>query len=152
MDIVIYSDGSCFQQAGIGGWGVYMLINGNKTVSFSGHTRCKNSISMELFAILKAFEYTTEFFSHIETLNVKLYTDCDYIIKLMKKKEKSQRETVPIKDKTTKRNRQIIFDICNMQDRFTSIEWILIKAHSGIKGNEIADRLAKTAAKKLLLK
>ncbi len=150
MNIDVYSDGSCFNEDSIGGWGVYMIIDKNKTVSFSGCAKCKNSITMELLAVSKAFEYINSFFNHIETLNVKIYTDCDYIVKLIRKKEKTNRNTIPIRDKTTKQNKQIIFDICNNQKMFSSIRWILIRAHSGIKGNELADKLARSAAKKII--
>ncbi len=150
MNIVVYSDGSCFQQQGVGGWGVHMVIDSNKVVDFSGYALCKTSISMELLAVAKAFEYINSFFSHIDTINLKVYTDCDYIIKLVRKKEKAKRTVMPIKDKTTKRNKRIIFDICNSSEKFASIEWISVKAHSGIKGNDIADKLAKNAAKKMI--
>ncbi len=150
MNIIVYSDGSCFQENGIGGWGVYILVDNNKTVMFSGYSKCKNSISMELLAISKAFEYINSFFAHIDTIDVKIYTDCDYIIKLVRKKEKSHRKIMPMKDKTTKQNKQIIFDICNAQEKFTSTKWVLVKSHSGIKGNDIADKLAKAAAKKMI--
>jgi ribonuclease HI len=148
MKVTIYTDGSCFQAQESGGWGVYLIQNSNKTIAFSGSKKCKDSVEMELLAISKALEYLNAFLMHIDNLDVVIYTDCDYIVKLINKKNRLSKRTFPIKDKTSKRYKQLLFDICNYQDNIKSIKWNIVKSHSGIKGNEIADSLAKKAAKK----
>ncbi len=152
MNITVYTDGSCFKKSESGGWGVYMIQDDRKTINFSGHSKCKDSITMELLAIAKSFEYIYSFLSHLRPINVIVYTDCDYIVKLAAKKKSTGKAIFPLRDKISKQNKRILFDICNYANIFSSIEWILVKSHSGIEGNEIADRLARNAAKQFSLK
>lgn len=152
MDISVYTDGSCFKEIESGGWGVYMVQDNKKTLNFSGHSKCRDSITMELLAIAKSFEYIDSFLSHLHPINVVVYTDCSYIVKLAAKKKSMGKTIFPLRDKISKRNKRILFDICNYANIFSSVEWILVKSHSGIKGNEIADRLAKNAAKQFFPK
>ncbi len=152
MEICVYTDGSCFVNQNIGGWGVYMMLGNNKTIEFSGSCKCKEPVYAELFAIVKSLEYISSFILHVKPLNIKLYTDCDYFIKLIKQKNKLNKTNFPLRDKTSKKNKRLLFEICNYQENIDSIEWIAVKSHSGIKGNEIADQLAKNAAKKAIKK
>ncbi len=148
MEVLVYTDGSCFDELKIGGWGVYIVKEEGKSVEFSGHSRCKDSISMELLAISKAFEYIHAFCGYVRTLDVVVYTDCDYIVKLANKRIQSGRAMFPLRDKTSRRHRQLLFEICNYLEEFGSVRWVSVKSHSGIEGNEIADRLARRAAKR----
>jgi len=150
VKIDVYTDGSCFDTFGIGGWGVYIVIDSQKSIEFSGSCKCKDSINMEFLAIAKALEYINMFLVGTDNIDVFVYTDSDYIIKLIKQKNKTNKKAFPTRDKTSKRNKKILFDICNYQTDIDFIEWVLVKSHSGIKGNEIADRLAKKAAQKAM--
>ncbi len=147
MDLSVYTDGSCFIESKIGGWGVYISINNNKTIEFSGSHACLDPLTMELFAIVKALEYIDTFIVDSSlTTTINIFTDCNYIVKLLKQKNRLNKINFPLRDKISKKNKLLLFEISNLHEQIGSINWLYIKSHSGIKGNEIADRLAKKAA------
>ncbi len=150
MRVVVYTDGSCFEEIGVGGWGVYIVQEEGKSIQFSGHSRCRDSVSMELLAISKAFEYIHYFCDHLQRVDVVVYTDCDYMVKLANRRLQRNKIRFPTRDKISRRHRQLLFEICNYIEEFNSLEWVSVKSHSGVEGNEIADRLAKRAARRFI--
>ncbi len=141
MKLEVYTDGSCFEDLSIGGWGVYIVLN-NKKIQFSGSCSCKNSISAELTAILKALEYIEYYLYDIETIEI--FTDCDFIAKIAKQfnaKKKGFYRT-----KTSLKHKNLVDQLFGYMSMF-NIKWNVVKSHRGIKGNEIADALAKKAAR-----
>ncbi|AEA34364.1 ribonuclease H family protein [Hippea maritima] len=141
MIVEVYTDGSCFEKHSIGGWGVYIIFN-KKEIKFSGFAECSSSTSMELIAALKALEYLHQYSDEIE--EIEFYIDCDYTAKLMK--ELKSKDKISFRSKTSFRNRKTLMLLAHYAAMF-KINWHTVKSHRGIKGNEIADSLAKKAAK-----
>ncbi len=141
MDLEVYTDGSCYEEHAIGGWGVYIVF-GNRKIQFSGSCSCSSSFFAELIAILKALEYIESYLFDIETIN--LYTDCDYIAKVAKQFARGKRGFY--RTKTTLKYKNFIDQIFAYTSIY-DIRWNIVKSHRGIKGNEIADSLAKKAAR-----
>jgi len=150
--VTVYTDGSCFDKLGMGGWGVYIVQDDQTTIEFSGYARCSDSITMELLAIAKAFEYIHSFCIHIHDTDVVIYTDCDYMVKLAHARRKKNKPMFPLRDKISRRNKQLLFEICNYIDDFRSVTWMNVKSHRGVQGNEIADALARKAAETMSMK
>ncbi|WP_084042290.1 RNase H family protein [Hippea sp. KM1] len=141
MIVKVYTDGSCFDSYSIGGWGVYIVFE-DREVRFSGYNECQNSTSMELIAVLKALEYLSYHKEEIES--VEFFVDCDYTVKLMK--EFKAKEKISFRTKTSFKNRKTLLMLTHYASQL-NINWHIVKSHRGIKGNEIADQLAKKAAK-----
>ncbi len=141
MDLEVYTDGSCYEEHTIGGWGVYIVF-GNRKIQFSGSLSCTSSFSAELIAILKAFEYIESYLSDIETIN--LFTDCDFIAKVAQDFSKGKRGFY--RTKTTLKYKNLIDQVFAYTSMY-NIKWYVVKSHRGVKGNEIADNLAKKAAR-----
>ncbi len=141
MKLEVYTDGSCFEHLSIGGWGVYIVFN-NKHIQFSGSCSCKSSVSAELIAVLKALEYIEFYIDDFDTIEI--FTDCDYIVKAAR--EYNSKKKASYRTKTSLKHKSLMEQLFGYMTIF-DIEWKIIKSHRGIKGNEIADNLAKKAAK-----
>jgi ribonuclease HI len=125
--VEIYTDGSCLRNPnGPSGSGVVMIYkNSVKTISIGMGGSTNNRA--ELFAIQKALEAIKPDKRHYP---IKIYSDSKYAI-----------GSVTGKMKGTK-NPDLIHPIRQMLLDFPEVEFIWVKAHSGNRWNEIADRLA----------
>ena len=141
MILEVYTDGSCYKQLSIGGWGVYISFN-NKQIQFSGSCTCKSSIAAELIAILKALEYIEFYIDDFD--KIEIFTDCDFIAKIAQEYESKNKPTY--RTKTALKYKHLVNQLFGYISMF-DIKWNIVKSHRGIKGNEIADHLAKKAAK-----
>ncbi|WP_035587469.1 RNase H family protein [Hippea jasoniae] len=142
----VYTDGSCIDKdkadgQSVGGWGVYIVFD-KKSVSFSGYIDCINPAYVEFFAVLKAFEYIDFYLD--EHKNIDFYVDCDYVVTILK--ELSLKKKITYKGKLIRQNFSLIKEIATYLDKF-EITWHIVKSHRGNKGNEMADMLARKAAK-----
>ncbi len=140
MDIKVYTDGSCYSNLKIGGWGVY-IVAGERSIKFSGACSCKDSTSVEFLAVLKALEYLDYYFDNID--RVSFYTDCDYVVKVIREFESKGKFS--FRSKTSQKNRKNISTLLHYVS-LLPIDWYVIKSHRGNKGNKIADSLARKAA------
>ena len=141
-NIIIYTDGACIGNPGLGGWGA-IIINQNNEKKISGGSELTTNNRMEMQAVVEALEC-------IETASsITLYTDSKYIINgisswIYKWKENNWTSSNkrPIKN----------IDLWKIIDSFTSkhkIEWKWVKGHSGDYYNEEVDKLARAEAEKL---
>ena len=137
MNIDVYTDGACSGNPGIGGWGVVIIINNNKTINLNGGLINTTNNQMELTAAIEALKY----FKKKSILN--LFTDSKYVkegietwIINWKKNEWKTASKKPVKNKELwiKLNKQIV--------RHT-IHWQWVKGHAGNEYNEKADYLAR---------
>ena len=153
--IDVWCDGACKGNPGIGGWGAYINIENKwhdkeKPDIFSyelygGEKNTTNNI-MEMTAIIKAAEWLVLF--HHNKDKVVFHIDSAYIINCYKEKLYSKwiqngwlnSKKQPIKNKELWEKLIIIFEQPNFH--FEKVE-----GHSGIEGNEIADKLANEGVK-----
>lgn len=140
-NIIIYTDGACIGNPGLGGWGA-IIINQNNEKKISGGSELTTNNRMEMQAVVEALEC-------IETASsITLYTDSKYIINGISSwiyKWKGNNWTSsnkrPIKN----------IDLWKIIDSLTSkhdIEWKWVKGHSGDYYNEKVDKLARAEAEK----
>ncbi len=127
--IKIYTDGASSGNPGPSGIGVYMIYNERiKEISeFIGNAT--NNIA-ELKAIKRGLEELKKF-----DIPVGIYTDSSYCLGVLTKNWK------------VKANIELILETKKLIKKFKSIEIIKVKGHSGVKENEIADKLATSAIK-----
>lgn len=135
--IEIYTDGSCLNNPGFGGW-AYVLSYKNHIKERSG--ACENTTNnrMELMAIIKALEALKE------PCEIKLYTDSNLMVQSINqwlkdwiKKDFKGKKNVDLWKEYIKVAKN--HDICA----------IWVKAHNGHEFNERCDTLARQAALKL---
>jgi|TARA_B100001540_G_scaffold179061_1_gene157903 Ribonuclease HI len=137
--IKIYTDGSCLQNPGNGGWAAIINYEGN-IKKISGSEKNTTNNRMELLApinALKKVEHNKE---------IQIYTDSQYVklgitewinTWIKNNWQTSKKEDVKNKDLWIE-----LYDLNNS----LNIKWNWIKAHSGNALNEEVDLLAKKAA------
>lgn len=137
--IVIYTDGGCRGNPGIGGWGVWLRY-GKHEKKLKGAKADTTNNQMELTAAIKALEAIKS-----KTITIELYTDSKYVmnginewIDNWKAKGWKTANKKPVKNLALWQQ----LDSLNLQH---NVSWHWVKGHSGDVGNEIADALANEA-------
>ncbi len=136
MKIVeIYTDGACRGNPGPGGWGAWLKYAAAEKEMYGGERETTNN-RMELMAAIQALEVLNK------PCQVKLYSDSKYVLQGItewmpnwKKRGWKTAAKKPVKNEDLWRRLDSA-----MQKH--EIEWIWVKGHAGILGNEKADQLA----------
>lgn len=133
--VVIYTDGACKGNPGIGGWGVWLQYKGKEKQLCGGELLTTNN-RMELMAVIQALETLKR------SCVVELYTDSTYVkqgftewLPNWKKRGWKTASKTPVKNE----------DLWRRLDQATlrhQIQWRWVKGHSGDVGNDKADQLA----------
>ncbi|SDB97562.1 MULTISPECIES: ribonuclease HI [unclassified Candidatus Frackibacter] len=140
--VEIYTDGSCLDNPGPGGWGVVLLF-GDNIKKLSGSVQDTTNQQMELLAAIKGLAALTK------PVKVKLYSDSAYLVNAYQQgwidgwKRKSWK-----KSKGELKNKFLwicLDDLVNKHE----VEFVKVKGHSGNKWNEVCDDLAQEAAGKI---
>ena len=133
--VVIYADGACKGNPGIGGWGAHLSYLGNRKEIYGGQHDTTNN-RMELTAVIEALSCLKE---KVEAF---LYLDSEYVIKGIKEwlpKWKANgwksSNNKPIKNVD-------LWLRLDEQLQKHSICIFKVKGHSGDPGNDLADQLA----------
>ena len=138
--IEIYTDGSCLENPGNGGWAAIINENGN-TRKISGNEKNTTNNRMELMAPINALKDIDP------KSEIEIYTDSQYV-----KLGITEWINTWIKNswKTSKKedvkNKDLWLELYNLNKSF-KIKWNWVKAHSGNPLNEEVDSMAKKAAK-----
>lgn len=136
--VIIYTDGACRGNPGIGGWGA-LIRSGEHEKPIKGSESETTNNRMELQAAIEALK-TLE-----ERSQVELYTDSQYLQKGIlqwldgwKRKGWKRAKGKPVK------NRDLWEKLDKLRNQH-EIDWRWVKGHSGDPGNERADQLANQA-------
>lgn len=153
--INVYTDGACKGNPGIGGWGVYINIQNKwhdkekpdifEYELYGGDKETTNNI-MEMTAVIKAAEWLVLY--HYNKDKVVFHVDSAYVVNCYKEKWYNKwiqngwlnSKKQPVKNKELWEKLVIIFEQPNFH--FEKVE-----GHSGIDGNERADKLANEGIK-----
>jgi ribonuclease HI len=137
--IKIYTDGSCLNNPGNGGWAAIININ-DDIKKISGSVKDTTNNKMELMAPIKALQ-TIE-----EKQPIEIYTDSQYVrlgitdwVHKWIKNNWLTSKNEPVK------NKELWIQLYNLNKSY-EIKWIWVKAHAGNILNEEVDLLAKQAA------
>ncbi len=137
--IEIFTDGACSGNPGPGGWGVLIIVGGERTELCGGEAETTNN-RMEMLAVIEALKATDA------SAPVRLYTDSQYVkngindwIHGWKRNGWKTAAKKPVKNQ----------DLWMTLDELSSnrkVEWHWVKGHAGHPGNERADELARMGA------
>ena len=137
--ITIYTDGSCLNNPGNGGWAAIINVN-DEIKKISGCVKDTTNNKMELMAPIKALQEIKE------KQPIEIYTDSQYvrqgITDWVHKWIKNNWQT---SKKEPVKNKELWVQLYELTGSF-DVKWIWVKAHAGNILNEEVDLLAKQAA------
>ncbi len=142
--VVIYTDGACRGNPGVGGWGA-SLAYGDKVKELKGAQHDTTNNQMELLAAIEALAALKR------PCEVDLYTDSVYVKDGITKWLESWRaRDWKTAAKKPVKNVELWHRLDALNDKHT-VQWHWVKGHAGIAGNERADELANEAIDEMQL-
>ena len=137
--IKIYTDGSCIENPGKGGWAAIILNDGNKT-EIKGNKKDTTNNQMELLAPIQALKKIPK------GSKVQIFTDSKYvksgITEWIHNWKKNGWKTASKRDV---KNKELWLELDLLNNEF-EINWNWVKAHSTDELNNEVDLLARSAA------
>ena len=137
--IKIYTDGSCIENPGNGGWAAIIFMN-NEKIAITGNKKNTTNNQMELMAAIEALK-------KIPTgQKVQVYTDSKYVkLGITEWIEKWSQNNWKTSSKQKVKNLELWIELNEISKKH-KIEWFWVKGHAGDPINEEVDTLAKKAA------
>ncbi|MFT4126107.1 MAG: ribonuclease HI [Gordonia sp. (in: high G+C Gram-positive bacteria)] len=140
--VEISTDGACLGNPGPGGWGAVLRYRGTEK-EISGSAPATTNNQMELTAAIKGLAALTR------PSTVILYTDSSYVRNGITKWVAGwQRNGWKTADKKPVKNADLWRQLIEEEKRH-QVTWKWVKGHNGDHYNEIADRLATSAAREV---
>ena len=137
--ITIYTDGSCLNNPGSGGWAAIININ-DDIKKISGNVKDTTNNKMELMAPIKALQTIKE------KQPIEIYTDSQYVrLGITDWVHKWIKNNWLTSKKERVKNKKLWIQLYEL-NKSHEIKWIWVKAHAGNILNEEVDLLAKQAA------
>lgn len=141
--IEIFTDGSCHTQRNIGAWAAILLINQEEVV-IDGVVHETTHNRMELLAVINAFEYLQK--EKIKYNKAIIYSDSQYVVNLLVRKEKLKENNFVTKKGTPIKNNDLVQKLISIIETNT-IELVKVLAHqketSAINYNRKVDKLVR---------
>ena len=141
--ILLYTDGACSGNPGVGGWGLVLIYNGHKKEMAGGEEETTNN-RMEMMAAIKGLEALKE------ACEVDLHSDSAYLVNAFKQNwvgnwiengwKNSRKDDVANKD---------LWQQLLKFSMIHKINWIKVKGHSNNKLNNRCDEMAVDEVKKI---
>lgn len=134
-EVIIYTDGSADYRTKLGGLGIYMQYGSNVNLISRGYSNTTNN-RMELRAVIESLKCIVD-----KTFKLTIYSDSQLVVNtftswIFKWEEEGwfEKKNVDLLKEGLAEYRK--FPLGNI-----TLHWV--KGHSGVEGNEIADRLAE---------
>ena len=137
--IKIYTDGSCLNNPGDGGWAAIINYN-DKIIKIDGSEKNTTNNRMELMAPINALKKIDQ------NNKIEIYTDSQYVkLGITEWIHKWIKNNWQTSKKEDVKNKELWIELYELTKLF-EINWVWVKAHAGNILNEEVDLLAKKAA------
>ena len=142
MRVKAYTDGACSGNPGPGGWGVFLVAENNagevvKKETLYGKNKETTNQIMELTAAINALESLKR-----KNVHITIFTDSKYVIDGITKwifgwlkNNWSTASKKPVANR-------FLWEELLYLTKNQNVEWVWVKGHAGVLGNEKADSLA----------
>ena len=141
--IVIYTDGSCINNPGKGGWATQFLLYKNNKLTYSklisGCSKHSTNNIMELTAVIEALKQLKP---NAKNYTIEIFSDSEYVINGLTK----YRDSWEYRNFKGVKNSELWKKLFDLYDNYKNITIKHVRAHNGDKYNEIVDKEAKKAA------
>ncbi len=140
--IILYTDGACSGNPGVGGWGSILMYNGREK-ELSGSEEMTTNNRMELMAVIKGLEAIKE------SCQVDVYSDSAYVVNAFLQDWISKWKANGWK--TTKGkvlNLDLWQSLCSLLEKH-EVTWHKVKGHADNEYNNRCDALARWEIEKL---
>ncbi|MDD4111253.1 MAG: ribonuclease HI [Clostridia bacterium] len=141
--VVLYTDGACSGNPGIGGWACILMYKKHKKQISSGEQMTTNN-RMELTAVIEGLKLLKE------KCNVEIYSDSAYIVNAINKDWLTQWQLRGWKtaNKDAVQNQDLWEELLTLLAKHKTT-FIKVKGHSDNEYNNECDRLAVEEVKKI---
>ena len=140
--IQMFTDGSCLNNPGPGGWAALLRFNGTEKTFTGGKNKTTNN-QMELMAVIGGLKALTK------PCMIELYTDSKYVLDgYTKWLEGWKKRGWKKSNKKPVLNKEYWIELDELGSKHV-IKWHWVKGHSGHIENEIVDDLARYEAEKI---
>lgn len=143
--ISLYTDGACSGNPGPGGFG-YAVVCGDVLVQKgSGGLVSTTNNQMELSAVIEGLKAVSG------VQSVLVYSDSSYVVNAFEKHWVNgwKRRNWVKSDGSPVLNRELWEQLLSVMERFKDVRFIWVKGHAGNKYNELCDKLAVDAIRRL---
>lgn len=148
-EIIVYTDGGCSGNPGLGGWGC-VILDGTEEIQLSGGEKNTTNNRMELTAAISALDAVLKN-PLWRGKKVQVYSDSQYvkngITSWILNWKKNGWKTAAKKPVLNKELWVALDSLYGQLD----VEWKWVKGHAGVKYNEMCDSLCKMEMEKFFL-
>lgn len=138
--VTIYTDGSCLNNPGAGGYGAVLLFAPHRREISAGFRMTTNN-RMEMMAVIAALEALRE------PCNITLYSDSQYVVNAMTRGwARRWQDHGWMRNKKEKAVNPDLWERLLKAAAPHEVEFRWLRGHSGVAENERCDHLAFTAA------
>jgi len=147
--IRVYTDGSCHTQLLLGAWAAILFIDDEKVILQGNEVETTHN-RMELMAVIKAINYID--YRHLKTRRVEIYSDSQYVVNLVNRKEKLKQKKFITNKGTSIQNEDLVKLLIEQIESHT-IDFTKVKAHQkdGDEVNREVDIIVRKSVRKNVL-
>lgn len=144
----VYTDGSYHPQKDVGTWASKIIGDSEKLIS--GIKNGTSQHEMELLAVINSLDYLNKFYDY--PVHIKIYTDSEYVLKLLSRKKRLQSNNFQTKAGKPIRNLEIIKKFYEMEKNLHDITIIKVAGHQkqGVSNKSDQNRLVDKLSRKML--
>ena len=151
MRFIVYTDGACQPNPGVGGW-AFLILNEDKKIIYksSGFAEATTNNRMELLSVIKSFEWLGNIINAtLERCDITVYSDSKYFVDGMSKWLRNWVSNLWMtSSKKPVKNDDMWKSLCYYNNKW-HISCIHVKGHDGNTYNEMVDKLAVSAVGKV---
>jgi len=132
QSITIFTDGSCHAQLKKGGWASIIIIDSEKIVLQGTNLKTTHQ-RMELTAVLDSLKYLVQ--ADMIQHEISIYSDSQYVVDLMKRKEGFQLSNYQTKKSKPIRNTDLVKELIDFMN-LSNIHFVKIRSHQRLSDPE----------------